>query len=375
MNNDPLGIPNVYLGADPARQYVSIGLPHGIRRFEFMLFDDEPNERVEDNEFVAQLLREHLPEGVELDIIRRRVFTHHGRVASSFRKGNVMIAGDAAHLMPVWMGQGFNSGFRDATNLAWKIAGCVKGRYDDAILDTYSQERHDHAKAMVDLSLTLGNVIKPTDKKVAFGRDTLSRVMNLSPQVKSYFADMRFKPMPRYATGVVVDQATLMPGHNAAKVKAPKTGAGIISFRNMLRKDTVVGVQFIQPQVGIDGQVRLMDDAYGDGWAVVSWGLDPQLLLDDAHRGLLAAAGTAFVCVVSPTQREWAEGYVSPGTVVVTDETNALKTWFDEHACGTVIIRPDRFVAAACLNGSLGKAVDAVLSAAYMRGSDASLTR
>ncbi len=96
VNNDPLGIPNVYLGADPARPYVSIGMPHGIRRFEFMLFDDEPNERVEDNEFVAQLLREHLPEGVELDIIRRRVFTHHGRVASSFRKGNAMIAGDAA---------------------------------------------------------------------------------------------------------------------------------------------------------------------------------------------------------------------------------------------------------------------------------------
>lgn len=150
VNNDPLGIPNVYLGADPARPYVSIGLPHGIRCFEFMLFDDEPNERVEDNEFVAQLLREHLPEGVELDIICRRVFTHHGRVASSFRKGNVMIAGDAAHLMPVWMGQGFNSGFRDATNLAWKLAGCVHGRYDDAILDTYSQERRDHAKAMVE---------------------------------------------------------------------------------------------------------------------------------------------------------------------------------------------------------------------------------
>lgn len=124
---------------------------------------------------------------------------------------------------------------------------------------------------------------------MAFGRDTLSRVMNLSPQVKSYFTDMRFKPMPRYATGVVVDQATLAPGRNAAKVKAPKSGPGIISFRNMLRKDTVVGVQFIQPQVGIGGQVRLMDDACGNGWAVDSWGLDPQQLLDDAHPHLLPA--------------------------------------------------------------------------------------
>lgn len=367
VNNDPLGVPNVYLGADPARPYVSIGLPHGIRRFEFMLFDDEPNERVEDNEFVASLLHEHLPEGTALDIIRRRVFTHHGRVASEFRKGNVMVAGDAAHLMPVWMGQGFNSGFRDATNLAWKLAGCVSGTYSDEILDTYSQERHDHAKAMVDLSLTLGNVIKPTDKRIAFGRDTVSRVMNLSPQVKSYFSDMKFKPMPRYTTGIVVDQATLAAGHNEAKVKVPKGTQGIIPFRNMIKKDSVVGVQFVQPRVGIEGEVRLMDFAYGDGWAVVSWGLDPQQLLDATLRERLAALGIAYVCVVSPTQKEWAEGYVHAGTKVVTDESGSLKTWFDEHAVGTVIVRPDRFVAAACLNASLPKAAQGVLDAAHAR--------
>lgn len=367
VNNDPLGIPNVYLGADPVRPYVSIGLPHGIRRFEFMLFDDEPNERVEDNAFVAQLLHEHLPEGTELDIIRRRVFTHHGRVASSFRKGNVAIAGDAAHLMPVWMGQGFNSGFRDATNLAWKIAGCVQGTYDDDILDTYSQERHDHAKAMVDLSLTLGKVIKPTDKRVAFGRDMISRAMNLSPQVKSYFSDMRFKPMPRYAEGVVVDQVSLRAGHNEAKVKTPKSTEGVIPFRTMIKKNTVVGVQFIQPLVGIDGAVQLMDNAYGDGWAIVSWGLDPAQVLEDAARARAATLGATYVCVVSPTQKDWADGYVRPGTVVVTDESGALKTWFDEHGVGSVIIRPDRFVAAACLNASLSKALAAVGEAAHLK--------
>ncbi len=114
VNNDPLGTPNVFLGADPKRPYVSIGLPHAVRRWEFMLLDGETEEQVTDPAFVDQLLAEHVPDPSKLEFIRRRVFTHHGRVASSFRKGRQIVAGDAAHLMPVWMGQGWNSGMRDA---------------------------------------------------------------------------------------------------------------------------------------------------------------------------------------------------------------------------------------------------------------------
>lgn len=367
-NNDPLGMPNVYLGADPNRPYVSISLPHGIRRFEFMLFDDEPNERVEDDDFVAELLHEHLPEGTKLDIIRRRVFTHHGRVASEFRKGNVMVAGDAAHLMPVWMGQGFNSGFRDATNIAWKLAGCVQGKYGDGILDTYSKERHDHAKAMVDLSLTLGNVIKPTDKRIAFGRDAIARAMNLSPSVKSYFTDMRFKPMPRYAEGVVVDQTTLDSGKAAAKVKEPKgTRKGIIPFRNVVNKQSVVGVQFIQPKVGVENEVKLMDYALGDDFAIITWGLDPAKLLPAEDVQDLRARGVHFVCAVSPTQKDWADANTEIETTVVTDVTGQLKIWFDQHSVGTAIVRPDRFIAAGVLNASLPKAIESLRKAAHMK--------
>lgn len=366
VNNDPLGAPNVYLGADPNRPYVSIGLPRGVRRWEFMLFDDEPTEKVEDNAFIEELLAEHIPEGTKLDVIRRRVFTHHGRMARTFRKGNVLIAGDAAHLMPVWMGQGYNSGIRDVTNLAWKLAGVLQGKFSPALLDTYDVERRDHAKAMIDLSMTFGTVIKPTDKKVAFVRDTAAKLMNLSPRVKDYFADMKFKPVPRYGRGAVVDQATLKPGV-ADRSNDPARRPRIVTSRVAVNRLSPVGLQLIQPKVEYEGEAVLLDEALGLNHAVLSWGVDPARLFTPKQLAELAQAEVKLVCVVSPTQVEWAKQHVSEGTEVVSDITGALKGFFDTRAVGTVLVRPDRFVAAATLNAQAGQAWESYKRAAHVR--------
>ena len=369
-NNDPLGFPNVYLGADPARPYVSIGLPHGVRRFEFMLFDDEPSERVEDDSFVEALLHEHLPENTKLDIIRRRVFTHHGRIATEFRKGRVLIAGDAAHLMPVWMGQGFNSGYRDATNLAWKLESVIRGRASDSLLDTYSQERRDHAKAMIDLSMALGNIIKPTDRRITFFRDRAAKVANYMPQVRSYFEDMKFKPMPRYGRGVVVDQESLKPGESHvknSKRRIPK----LIPTRNAIEKRSPVGCQFIQPTVGFEGAEKKLDDVLGRGFSIISWGIDPVRLFTEEQIQQFDALGVQLVCAVSPTQVEWAREHCDDASglvssAVISDIDGSLKSWFDKHSVGTAMIRPDRFTAAVCLNADASLAWDALSTAAHL---------
>ena len=73
-----------------------------------------------------------VPHPDRVDVIRRRVYTHHSRIAGAFRSGRLLLAGDAAHLMPVWQGQGYNSGIRDAANLGWKLAAVVNGYADDA---------------------------------------------------------------------------------------------------------------------------------------------------------------------------------------------------------------------------------------------------
>lgn len=359
VNNDPLGTPNVFLGADPKRPYVSIGLPHAVRRWEFMLHDDETEEQVTDPDYVNALLADHVPNPAELDFIRRRVFTHHGRVASDFRKGRQLIAGDAAHLMPVWMGQGWNSGMRDATNLGWKLAAVLSGQADDALLDTYTSERKDHAQAMVDLSLTFGRLIKITNPVGAVLRDAASSVLNLFPQVKSYFADMRFKPMPRYTRGVLADPNTRESGSAAAKLTSK-----LIPVLTANVKNSPVGVQFPQPRVNSrDASDQLLDDAIGNWWSVIVWGNSPKDVLPRDSLDKLSLLGARLVAVVPETQREWAQKHMDPDVMVLGDHTGRLKKWFDDRPTPLVFLRPDRFVAGACLTQHAPATLDAILAA------------
>ncbi|MER7922339.1 bifunctional 3-(3-hydroxy-phenyl)propionate/3-hydroxycinnamic acid hydroxylase [Streptomyces sp. NPDC096057] len=361
VDNDPLGTPNVYLGADPKRPYVSIGLPHAIRRWEFMLFDHEPDELVNDPAFMVQLLTDHVPDPTRLDIIGQRVFTHHGRIAGSFRKGRVLIAGDAAHLMPVWLGQGWNSGIRDATNLAWKLTSVLRGQASDTLLDSYDVERRNHAQAMIDLNMTAGSIMK-SDRKIAALRDTAAAALNLVPTVKSYFTDMRFKPMPRYDRGVVVDATSRIPG-----VAAERIARRLIPRIDAPDDRSPVGTQFIQPRVNTqDGYGLLLDDVLGSWWSIAAWGNSPARLLDAAGLDRVRELGATLVCFVPERQRVWAEKEYTDSplpVVVVGDADGSLKRWFDNRPVGTLFLRPDRFVAAACLAQETPATLTSVLKA------------
>jgi 3-(3-hydroxy-phenyl)propionate hydroxylase len=364
VNNDPLGTPDVFLGADPERPYVSIGLPHAVRRWEFMLRDDESDELATDPAWVNEMLKNHVPNPENLDFIRRRVFTHHARVAGNFRKGRQLIAGDAAHLMPVWMGQGWNSGMRDATNLAWKLSSVISGQAGEALLDTYTDERTEHAKAMVDLSLTLGKVIKITNPVLAAGRDAAANVLNLFPSVKSYFADMKFKPMPRYTKGVLADPNTQVSGTALGKLTSK-----LIPVATANTKVSPVGVQFPQPRVNSkDAQNERLDDVIGNWWTVLVWGNNPKDVLPQASLDKLKALGARLVAVVPETQRVWAEQYMGEDVLVLGDHTGRLKKWFDDRPTPMVFLRPDRFVAGACLNQHGPATLDAILAAMAFTG-------
>lgn len=325
--NDPLGHPNSEVGADPARPYASISIAHGIRRFEFMIHADETDEQAEDPEFVAAMLAPFLPRPHDVDVIRHRVYTHHSRIAGAFRRGRMLLAGDAAHLMPVWQGQGYNSGIRDAMNLGWKLAAVVRGQAQPALLDSYDVERRKHARAMIDLSTMVGKVISPTNRRVAGLRDRLIRAASAVPTLKRYVLEMRFKPMPRYEQGAVV--------HDQPR-----------------RPDSPAGTLFIQPRVDTrTGQDLLLDDVIGTGFAILAWNNNPRTLLGEDAFARWAALGASFIAVRPMTQLHWTPpGQADdPEVTIVGDRSGALKAWFDRHSESVLFLRPDRCIAAACI--------------------------
>jgi 3-(3-hydroxy-phenyl)propionate hydroxylase len=324
LATDPLGHPNSEVGADPVRPYASISIAHGIRRFEFMIHADETDEQVEEPAFIASMLAPFVPYPECVDVIRHRVYTHHSRIASAFRSGRLLLAGDAAHLMPVWQGQGYNSGIRDAANLGWKLAAVVKGTACDALLDTYDAERRKHARAMIDLSTMVGRVISPTNIRVAALRDRLIRAASVVPSLKRYVLEMRFKPMPRYEHGAI---AHLEPRSETSPT----------------------GTLFIQPRVDTrDTQNLLLDDVIGTGFAVLAWNNDPRRLLGDVAFARWKALGASFIAARPVTQLHWT-GHDDPEVLIVGDRTGALKSFFDGHTDSVLFLRPDRCIAGACI--------------------------
>lgn len=103
----------------------------------------------------------------EATLERSAVYTFRSAVAHTWRKGRLLIAGDAAHLTPPFMGQGMCMGIRDAFNLAWKLAAVVQARAGDALLDSYQVERAPHALAYVKTAIELGGLINSMDRQRA----------------------------------------------------------------------------------------------------------------------------------------------------------------------------------------------------------------
>lgn len=327
LENDPIGTPNIYLCCDAERPYVSAALPQGIRRFEFMVMPGETEEELSKPENMDRLLRKVLPSTENIKFIRQRVYTHNARLAGKFREGRILLAGDAAHIMPVWQGQGYNSGMRDANNLAWKLSLVVKGLADPSLLDTYQQERRDHAKAMIDLSVLAGKVLAPPKKWQATLRDGVSWLLNYVPPVKRYFVEMRFKPMPKYHQGVLVE---------------PKPAL----------KDSPVGKLFIQPMVRVGNEISKLDDVIGQNFAIIAWGTDPMQGLSEAEIQYWQQLGTKFIQVVPSVQLK-SQIQTHPDVLCVGDETHALKDWFGRYPASVAIIRPDRFVASIAIPQSI----------------------
>ena len=305
---------------DPARPCLSLPGPDGTRRFEFMLHEGETEPEATSPEFTRKLLTPHGEENTALR--RSRVYTFHARMADRWRDGRIFLAGDAAHLSPPFAGQGMNSGIRDAHNLAWKLAAVVQARLGPRLLETYEQERRKHAWEMILLALRMGKVMMPRGFWSAFGLQAAFRMLSAVPPARAYFAEMKYKPKPRFDAGFLT---------RAREHGASKHGAG-----------PLIGRLFPQPKVRCAGVEKLLDDFLGDGFALLSLPQTPPNLFDQLPAELWKPLNLQRVAI-----RATGDSTTAPtGVTSLLDVEGEFSRRMKKLPSGLVLLRPDRYVAA-----------------------------
>ena len=231
--NDPnatIEMPEAGQICDPSRPtslFRRIG--HYHCRWEFMLLPGETREEMEQPARIWQLLsRWVLPQDGE--IVRKSVYTFRSGLARSWRTERTLLIGDAAHLMPPFLGQGMGSGFRDAFNLGWKLDLILRESGSMDLLDTFMEERRPHVSAIIDQAVSLGKVVCESDHEKARVRDKA-------------LLDGIVPPLPPFPT---------------------------LSGRLFSRTDTefsgVMGPQF---RIGRGVTVGLLDDLLGHAWHIL----------------------------------------------------------------------------------------------------------
>lgn len=182
---------------DPARGHMYMIIGEHRQRFEFALLPGEAREEFERPETAWRLLAQaHGLGPQDVRIIRQIVYTFEARVARRWRDRRVFLAGDAAHTMPPYLGQGACSGIRDSCNLAWKLDLVLRGLAEESLLDTYELERRPHATTITHMAMGLGAIANMHDPDEAAQRDAAFRAGRASPP----------PPLPTVTDGVLHHQ-------------------------------------------------------------------------------------------------------------------------------------------------------------------------
>lgn len=289
---------------DPKRPAVTLPVSKNRRRWEFLIMpgDDETKIVQETN---ARSLMATYGAGQAKKIERSLIYTFHARFAERFKSGRVILAGDSAHVMPPFAGQGLNSGMRDAANLAWKLTTVVQGQVNNEILETYDPERRTHVHAMTKLTILLGRTIMPTNHFKAWIRD---RIM-LSLWHFSFYRKL-------------VNRGDVIP-------KPSIKDSPLVNWSS--RKP--VGEMIVQPEINTNEKTILLDDLMGAGfWAIaVNCNISKELHAEDAKLLQQLKAKTKSI---SSDQNHNLDGYDCNGELLT----------FLGMKKAIIIVRPDRFV-------------------------------
>jgi 3-(3-hydroxy-phenyl)propionate hydroxylase len=301
------------------RNYMSLPMPGGRRRFEFSIADGEEDADILKDDTLERLFKPYR-EFRRLDVIRKVAYSFRARLAKRMSQGRVFLLGDAAHIMPVFGSQGMNSGARDANNIAWKLAAVLRGKAHASILDTYHEERYRHAAQSIRIAVANGKLQAVRTPPVAILRDLALGVVNLIPPLRRYIREMRYIPRP-------VVQSRLVFGDVSSA-----TYAGRLLPNPAVQNDV--------------GNATLLDQVLGSGFVLV--GVQVDVPLPVTVRDLAGRIQAPIVVLRAAAPRS---DVVGATEFTVTDHR------FDEvfrlHAGHWLIVRPDRVVAAVSSSASV----------------------
>ncbi|MDB5875044.1 MAG: hypothetical protein JWQ07_4486 [Ramlibacter sp.] len=283
---------------DPARPMCMFQLGQRHRRFAFMVLPGEAH-RVRDPAFCWKLVEPWIGQN-DAELIRQAPYVFESKLLETWRRGGVFFIGDAAHIMPPFMGQGMCSGIRDAANLAWKFGMVLRGEASEALLDVYERERKPHVRSVIDLSVAVGRVSCMVDVDQARQRDEAFLAGKAPPP----------PPFPHLTHGML-DR----PQDEDAR--------------------KIVGHLGPQARISLEGKIALADDLVGAGWHLISR-LPVAKLLNREAFGFVSGLPLSILEVGD-----------SPGDGHPVDVTGAYSRFFEAHSVDAILVRPDFYIFSA----------------------------
>ncbi len=310
---------------DPKCPTVSCVQPNGHHRFEFMLMPGQTREYMEDPATVRHYLSKYIDVD-KFEILRTLVYTFNALMADKWREGRVLLAGDAAHMTPQFIGQGMNAGVRDAYNLGWKLDAVLRGQAGDKLLDSYESERRPHAAAMTREGIRMKDFVSMVNPLGTLVRNALTRLVVRLPKIGRFKRGSYFGLARRGWHGA---EGKLMP-------------------QPLLR--------------GPDGRRHRLDNLAGPGFVLIGAGVDPRAALDADAQALWAGLSARFVAIHPFGGKPAGAGVASAtpaGLIECEDPDGSFHDWL--RSCGAAqghvaIVRPDKFVFALVRGGELSAA-------------------
>jgi 2-polyprenyl-6-methoxyphenol hydroxylase-like FAD-dependent oxidoreductase len=311
-NEERVWKPYVIQHCDPRRPTTLVGSGPGRRRWEFMRMPGETIDELNTTETAWKLLAPWNIDPANARLERHTVYTFRGAWADQWKQGRVMLAGDAAHLMPPFLGQGLCAGLRDAMALSWRLAAVIGAGASTELLESYGPERREHVVEIIRQAVEIGRLICMLDPADVAARNARMKAAMLDPA-------LGLKPPPEPRLGY------------AGAYRFNDAGAGYLSVQGRVRRGAREG---------------LFDDVIGKGWQLLLRGKDAPMTLGAPASEVLDRLGAVVA------------DFGAEGGMVDLDGTYAA--WFDRLDADAVLVRPDHYVfGAASADG-----VDALVEAA-----------